>query len=207
VTEPDVRVPHRRRLLLGVAILAVAALSWPRTAAVFSRTTTNTGNGIVVLTCATQVLGNPGFETGTAAPWVVTYPDEITNTGPAPRTGSWNAVIDLDNNTDKRKNLTQTVGIPSYCATATFSFWLRIQTQIAPGVSNMYVRILNSTGATVLATLANFTATTTANYQQYSYSLTAYRGQTIMVRFEGVGTGTRRTTYIIDDTSITLTAS
>ncbi|HEX6351476.1 choice-of-anchor J domain-containing protein [Actinophytocola sp.] len=208
VTDPGTRVPLAvRRLLVVVALVATATLGWRETHAVFSDTTTNTGNSITVVNCTAQILGNPGFETGTPAPWAATYADEITNSGPPPRTGSFNAVLDLDNNTDKRKSLTQTVSIPSFCATATFSFWLRIQTSPAPGVSNMHIRVLNSTGATVLATLQTFPHTTTATYQQYTYNLTAYRGQTIMVRFEAIGTGTRRTIYIIDDTSLTLTAS
>jgi hypothetical protein len=202
VTNQDTQVP---RLLVVVALLAAAAVSRPVTNAVYSDATSNTGNGIQAISCAgTQMFGNPGFEAGTPAPWVATYADEITSAGPPPRTGTWNAVLDVENN-DTRKSLAQTVSIPRYCAAATFSFWLRVQTFIAPGSSNLYLRILAPARNTVLATLATFPPTNTADYQRYTYNLTAYRGQTVVVRFDGVATGTRRTIYVIDDTSLTLT--
>jgi hypothetical protein len=62
--------------------------------------------------------------------------------------------------------------------------------------------VLNSSG-TVLATLATFSNLILATgYTQHSYSLSAYAGQTITLKFTGTEDSSLQTSFVIDDTAI-----
>jgi hypothetical protein len=62
--------------------------------------------------------------------------------------------------------------------------------------------VLNSSG-TVLATLATFSNLNHATgYTQHSYSLSAYAGQTITLKFTGTEDASLQTSFVIDDTAI-----
>ena len=77
-------------------------------------------------TCSSpgQKLGNPGFETGTAAPWSATA-GVIDNTASQPaHSGAWKAWLDGYGRTHT-DTLSQSVTIPAGCA-ATLTFFLHI---------------------------------------------------------------------------------
>ena len=62
--------------------------------------------------------------------------------------------------------------------------------------------MLNSSG-TVLATLATFSNLNHATgYQQYTYSLSAYAGQAITLKFTGAEDSEYQTSFVIDDTGL-----
>jgi hypothetical protein len=62
--------------------------------------------------------------------------------------------------------------------------------------------VVNSTG-TVLATLATFSNLNHATgYQQHSYSLAAYAGQAITLKFTGAEDSELQTSFVIDDASL-----
>jgi hypothetical protein len=70
---------------------------------------------------ASQLLGNPGFETGTAAPWTAAS-GVISNSGSQPaHGGKWDAWLD-GYGTTHTDSLTQTVAIPASCASATLTY-------------------------------------------------------------------------------------
>ena len=78
---------------------------------------------------AKQLLGNPGFETGSAAPWSSTARVINPNgAGETAHSGSWYAWLD-GYGTTHTDTLSQTVTIPSGCTNYTFSFWLHIDTR------------------------------------------------------------------------------
>ncbi|MFI6848951.1 hypothetical protein ACIBJD_30690 [Kitasatospora sp. NPDC050467] len=88
----------------------------------FTWTVTGTGGGCT----AAQLLGNPGFETGSATPWNATA-GVIDNSGSeAARSGSWKAWLDGYGSTHT-DTLSQSVTIPQGCR-ATLGFYLRIDT-------------------------------------------------------------------------------
>src|SRR5438552_7309930 len=76
---------------------------------------------------AQQLLGNPGFETGSAAPWSATAGVIDSSTGEAAHSGSWKAWMD-GYGTTHTDTLSQDVTIASTATTATLSFWLHIDT-------------------------------------------------------------------------------
>jgi hypothetical protein len=74
--------------------------------------------------CSGQKLGNPGFETSTAAPWTASAGVIANSAGQATHSGSWKAWLNGygSSHTD---TLTQSVRIPAGCH-ATLSFYLHI---------------------------------------------------------------------------------
>jgi len=212
MTNPDGFQSRRRgRVARRLFVLALVfgplvggAVIWPESLASYSGTTSNTPNSLTVSNClaCTQLLGNPGFETGTASPWVVSLAGEINNVSTwPPATGQWDAALYLSNNTMKTQELTQTVSIPPGLTTATLWFSLHIETTGVGNSSTLLVRVQNASGA-ALATLATFPQANTVGYARYSYSVTAYIGQTIKVNFKGTTMGSRITAYVIDDTAL-----
>jgi hypothetical protein len=155
--------------------------------------------------CGTQLLGNPGFETGSAAPWAVTAGVINPNgAGETSHSGTWYAWLDGygSNHTD---TLSQTVTIPAGCTATTLSFWLHIdtaETTTTTRFDTLKVQVLNSSG-TVLATLATFSNLNHATgYQQHSYSLGSFAGQAVTLKFTGTEDASLQTSFVVDDTAV-----
>jgi hypothetical protein len=151
-----------------------------------------------------QKLGNPGFETGSTSPWSIT-PAVLNNSSYEPaHTGSWDAWLD-GYGTTHTDTLAQTVTIPAACH-ATFSFYLHTDTAEitrTTAYDTLKVQALSSTG-TVLATLATYSNLNAASgYQQHTFNLTGYAGQTITLKFTGSEDYSLQTSFVVDDTALT----
>jgi PKD repeat protein len=152
-----------------------------------------------------QLLGNPGFETGTAAPWTTTSGVISNNTAEPPHSGSWDAWLD-GYGSAHTDTLAQAVTIPAATTSATLSLWLHIDTAestTTAAYDTLTLQILNSTGG-VLATVhtwSNLNANT--GYAQQSFDVTAYKGQKITIKFTGTEDSTLQTSFVIDDTALT----
>jgi Zn-dependent metalloprotease len=158
----------------------------------FSWTISSTGGG-----CSSpgQKLGNPGFETGTAAPWTASAGVIDNSTGQAAHSGSWKAWMN-GYGTTHTDTLSQSVTIPAGC-TATFSFWLHIDTAETT-TTTAYDTLTVKAGSTTLATYSNLNKNT--GYAQKSFTLTA--GQTLTLSFTGVEDSSLQTSFVIDDTAV-----
>jgi len=174
-------------------------------------TVTGTGGGVthtttVTLTVTgtvTQLIGNPGFENGSAnpAPWTAT-PAVIDNSaGEAPHSGAWKAWLD-GYGTNHTDSILQTVSIPSTAASATLTFWLHIdtaETTTTTAFDTLKVQIRNTSG-TVLSTLATFSNLTHATgFSQKSFSLTSFIGQTVQIFLVRVEDSSLQTSFVVDD--------
>ena len=153
---------------------------------------------------AQQLLGNPGFETGTAAPWTATSGVIADNSKEPPHSGKWDAWLDgYDRATTD--TLSQPVSIPAGCSSYQLSFWLHIdtaQTTTTTANDTMTVQILSSSG-TVLGTLATFSNLNAGTgYTQYSYNLSAYAGENVTLKFTGKQVSSRETSFVVDDTAL-----
>ena len=154
---------------------------------------------------ASQLLGNPGFETGSATPWTASSGviNSDTTSEPA-HSGSWNAWMDGygSSHTD---TLAQQVTIPSTCKSATFSFYLHVdtaETTTSTAYDKLSVQVLNSAG-TVLATLATYSNLNAASgYVSHSFNLNSYIGQTISLKFTGTEDSSLQTSFVVDDTGL-----
>jgi hypothetical protein len=152
-----------------------------------------------------QLLGNPGFETGSASPWTTTAGVINPNgAGETAHSGSWYAWLDGYGSTHT-DTLAQTVTIPSGCTGTTFSFWLHIdtsETTRTTAFDTLKVQVLNSSG-TVLATLATFSNLNhNTGYTQHSYSAGSYAGQTITLKFTGHEDSSLQTSFVVDDGAV-----
>jgi YD repeat-containing protein len=160
-------------------------------------------------TCATssQLLGNPGFETGSAAPWTATAGVVDSSASPAAHSGSWKAWLD-GYGTSHVDDVRQTVSIPAGACSASLSFWLWIttaETTTTTAFDKLTVTVESTAGA-VLATLATYSnLNKSAGYVQRTFDVAAFKGQTVVVRFHGVEDASLQTSFLVDDAALTVT--
>ena len=143
-----------------------------------------------------QLLGNAGFETGTAAPWTTTSGVLDSSTSEAAHTGSWKAWLN-GYGSAHTDSVTQTVTIPAGCA-ATLSYWLHIDT--AESGTTAYDKLTVTVNGTTVASYSNANAAT--GYTQKTIDLSSYAGQSVTLKFNGVEDSSLQTSFVIDDTSI-----
>ncbi|MFF3981587.1 putative Ig domain-containing protein [Streptomyces sp. NPDC001828] len=159
----------------------------------FTWTVTTSGGGCT----ASQLLGNPGFETGSAAPWSATSGVVDNSSGEAAHSGSWKAWLDGygSSHTD---SLSQTVSIPAGCH-ATLSYYLHIDTKETT-TTTAYDKLTVTAGSTTLASYSNLNKNT--GFAQKSFDLSSYAGQTVTLKFNGVEDSSLATSFVIDDTAV-----
>ncbi len=151
-----------------------------------------------------QLLGNTGFENGSTntAPWTASSGVINNNVAKEPaHGGSWTAWLDGYGATHT-DTVVQTVTIPSAASSASLSFWLHIdtkETSTTRAYDTLTVQVRNSSGS-VLATLATYSNLNAAGgYQQVSFDLSSYEGQTIQVYLVGVEDSSLTTSFVVDD--------
>ncbi len=150
----------------------------------------------------TNLIVNPGFETGTT-PWVVS--GQVTrSTGAYPHSGVAYMIINGVNSSSG--TLYQTVTIPS--GGGNLNFWLNITTSEAAGAAvfdRLFIEIRSTTG-TLLATLATFSNQNSGTAGVYvlrgNYSLATFAGQTVRIQFRGTNDVTLPTSFRIDDVTV-----
>ncbi|MDQ1921364.1 Ig-like domain-containing protein [Massilia pseudoviolaceinigra] len=152
---------------------------------------------------AQQLLFNSGFESGASA-WVATS-GVITSSGQAAHGGSWKAALNGAGlaNTD---SVYQQVTIPSTATSAKLAFWLKVvssETTTTSAYDKLKVQVRSGSNA-VLATLATYSNLNKgSSYVQKTFDLSAYKGQTVRIYFEGVEGSTIPTAFLIDDVTLT----
>jgi Putative Ig domain len=164
----------------------------------FTWTISSTGGG----TCSThtQLLGNPGFETGSAAPWTSTAGVINPNgAGETAHTGTWYAWLD-GYGTTHTDTLAQTVTIPAGCTATSFSFWLHIDTAETT-TTTAFDKLTITANGTTIATFSNLNHNT--GYTQHTYSLGSFAGGSVTVKFSGTEDSSLQTSFVVDDTAIT----
>jgi PKD repeat protein len=151
-----------------------------------------------------QLLGNPGFETGSASPWSATSGVISNNSSEPPHSGSWKAWLD-GYGTTHTDTLSQSITLPTGCTNYNVNFWLHVdtaETTTTTAYDTLKVQVLNSSG-TVLSTLATYSNLNhITGYAQHSFSLGAYAGQKITLKFTGSEDYTQQTSFAIDDTAV-----
>ena len=153
----------------------------------------------------TQLIGNPGFENGTTtAPWTLTAGVINNSASEPPHSGSWDAWMD-GYGTTHTDSSQQTVTIPAGKTSATLTFWLHIdtaETTTTTAFDTLKVQVLN-TGGTVLATLGTFSNLNHATgYQQHSFSMNSFIGQTVVIKFTGTEDTSLQTSFVLDDVNL-----
>jgi putative Ig domain-containing protein len=147
---------------------------------------------------ASQLLGNPGFETGSAAPWTSTAGVINPNgAGETSHSGSWYAWLD-GYGTTHTDTLSQTVTIPAACTASAVSFWLHIDTAETT-TTTAFDKLTVTANGTTLATFSNLNHNT--GYTQHTLSLGGRTGS-VTLKFTGTEDVSLQTSFVIDDTAI-----
>ncbi len=151
-----------------------------------------------------NLIVNGGFE-GSQSPWVRSGSGAfyIAN-GNYPHGGTGYIYFGVNNSVSGQSY--QQVTIPS-TASGNLTFWLNVtssETTTTIQYDKLFVEVRNSAG-TLLATLAtysNLSKGTAGVYSQKSFSLAAYRGQTVRVQFRATTDSSLATTFRVDDVSL-----
>ena len=154
-----------------------------------------------------QLLGNTGFENGTAtAPWTLSSGVINNSASEPPHAGSWDAWMDGYGRTHT-DTASQTVSIPSGRTSATLQYYLHVdtaETTSSTAYDTLKVQVTNTSG-TVLATLATWSNLNHANgYVVHTSSMTPYIGQTVVIKFTGTEDGSLQTSFVLDDVTLTV---
>ncbi|MER5307731.1 M4 family metallopeptidase [Streptomyces sp. NPDC002773] len=151
---------------------------------------------------STQLLGNPGFESGSSAAWKTSGSTRVItddNSWLPSRTGSWKALLGGNGNTSTEA-ITQTVYVPYGCK-ATATFWLRVLTNEA-SKTVAYDKLTVEADSTPLATYSNLNAST--GYVQKTVDLGAVAGRYVTLKFTAKEDLATPTYFLLDDTALTI---
>lgn len=159
--------------------------------------------------CSTteQLLANAGFESGNVSWTATSGVISSGTTGSAARTGSYKAWLN-GSGSSNTETLSQQVSIPSTACAASFSFWVKIttaETTTSSAYDKLTVQVRNSSG-TVLATLGTWSnLNKSTGYEQKTFDLAAYKGQTVRLYFQGTEDSSLQTSFFVDDTALSIT--
>lgn len=146
-----------------------------------------------------QLLGNAGFETGSASPWTASSGVVDNGSGEAAHSGSWKAWLNGYGSTHT-DSLSQSVTIPAGCH-ATLSYYLHIDTAETT-TSTAYDKLSVQANSAALASYSNLDKNT--GYVQKTFDLSSYAGQTVTLKFTGTEDSSLQTSFVIDDTALTV---
>ncbi|MFH9431837.1 M4 family metallopeptidase [Streptomyces sp. NPDC017615] len=161
--------------------------------AAFSWTVSATGGGC----SATQLLANPGFESGNTG-WTASSGVITSDSGQAAHGGSYKAWLD-GYGSAHTDTLSQSVTIPAGCK-ATLTFYLHVDSAETT-TSTQYDKLTLAAGSTTLATYSNLNKAT--GYAQKSFDLSSLAGSTVTLKFTGVEDSSLQTSFVVDDTALT----
>jgi subtilase family serine protease len=160
----------------------------------FSWTVNPVGGGCT----ASQLFGNPGFESGSAS-WTASSGVIGSFSGESAHSGSQFAWLDGYGGTHT-DTLSQSVAVPSGCH-ATLSFWLHIDTSETT-TSTQYDKLSVQVGSSTVASFSNLNAA--SGYQQRTVDVSAFAGQTVTVKFTGTEDSSLQTSFVVDDTALSV---
>jgi subtilase family serine protease len=151
---------------------------------------------------AQQLLGNPGFETGSISPWTSTS-GVLANTseGVPAQAGRWLAWLD-GYGTAHTDTLAQTVTIPATCVSAVFTYWVEVNSNTTNTANKLVLEVLNSSG-TVVQTIPVVTAANNGTrYVEFTTNLASYIGQKITLKFVGTEVSGGNTSFFEDSNAL-----
>ena len=187
----------------STATVGTSTITVTGTSGTLSHTTTIS---LTISSSATtqNLIVNGGFETGAASPWTMTAGVLNNSTSEPAHTGAWDAWHDGYGTTHTDSSV-QTVTIPSTATSANLVFWLHIdtaETTTTTAFDTFQVQVLNSAN-TVLATLGTFSnLNKAAGYQQHTFSVLNFKGQTVKIRFLGTEDSSLQTSFVLDDVAL-----
>jgi subtilase family serine protease len=168
--------------------------------------TTKSASATVTVTAATakQLVLNPGFESGSTS-WTATSGVIGANGSQEPtHAGSYDAWL-CGYGSTHTDYVYQSVAIPSTITKATLTYWLHIDTAetTTTKANDVFKADVRSSTGTVLATLSTVSnLNAAAGYAEYTYDLSAYKGQTVELYFTGTENSSLQTSFVLDDVNL-----
>ncbi|GAB3101817.1 Ig-like domain-containing protein [Lysobacter terrae] len=151
-----------------------------------------------------QLILNGGFESGSSS-WTASSGVITSSTTYAAHGGSYKAWLN-GYGTTSTDYVRQDIAIPSTATTVTLRFWLRVdsdETTTTTAYDTLAVQVRN-TGNTVLTTLGSFSNLNKGSvYVEKTFDVSAYKGQTVRIYFEGKEGTQVATSFLVDDVSVT----
>ncbi|GHJ44410.1 zinc metalloprotease [Catellatospora sp. TT07R-123] len=148
--------------------------------------------------CTGQKLLNPGFESG-AVSWTQTSGVITTDAGQPAHGGSYKAWLNGYGATHT-DTLSQSVTIPAGCH-ATLTYYLHIDTA-ETSTTTAYDKLAVTAGTTTVASYSNLNKNT--GYLLRTVDLTSFAGSTVTLKFTGTEDASLQTSFVVDDTALTL---
>jgi hypothetical protein len=176
-------------------------------AAVSTSFTWTIGGGATTAACtARQLLGNPGFDSGSIKPWSSTAGVLAkSKKGLRAQAGNWLARLD-DRGAAHKDTLAQKVTIPAACKDAVLTFWVEVHSNVTnrtqQAKNTLAVDILNSSGKVVKDVVVATAADHDSKYVKSLVSLSAYAGKTITIEFIGTEVSGGTTTFLEDSNAL-----
>ncbi len=156
-------------------------------------------------TVSKQLVKNGDFEKGSASPWTLTPSTVLLNNASRAHTGSWLAEIGNDLSATDKASQTVTVTAGKHYATLRF-FLHTTTTETTTTMANdtLSVQVFDTNG-NLLSTLHTFSnLAATSGYVEHDSDMSAFIGQTIVLKFIGVNNGTLSTKWDVDDVTLTV---
>ena len=152
-------------------------------------------------TCSGQRLTNPGFESGSTG-WSSSAGVIAQHGTRAPaHTGTWSALLG-GKGTAQTQTLSRSVSIPAGCRTYILSFWLRVDSaETTTSVRNDSLTV--KVGIATAATYSNLDKG--AGYVERRFNVAAFAGRTVTLNFTATENSSRQTSFVLDDTAVTVT--
>ena len=144
-----------------------------------------------------QLIGNPGFESGTT-PWTSTSGVIGAFSGQSAHGGTRFAWLD-GYGSAHTDTLSQPVTLPADCTVATLTYWLHIDTAETT-TTTQFDRLTVTANGTTLAAFSNLNHLN--GYAQHTYSLAAFAGQAVTLKFTGTEDSSLQTSFVVDDTAL-----
>jgi len=151
---------------------------------------------------SSQLLGNTGFETGTAAPWTTTAGVLNNSTSEPAHAGSWDAWMD-GYGSAHTDTVSQPVTITAGKTSAKLSYYLHVDTAETgtTAYDHLYVRLYS--GTTLLKTLATYSnLSKNTGYTLHTNDVSAYIGQNVTVKFTATEDSSLQTSFVLDDVTL-----
>ena len=142
-------------------------------------------------------LVNGGFESDASVDWTGSAGPITNNTGRPAHSGTWKLWLG-GNGTTANEYEQQVFTVPSTATTLTY--WLRVDTAETTS-STAYDKATVSINGVTKASFSNLT-TPKASYVQKSIDVTAYRGQSITLKFAATEDSSLQTSFVIDDVAV-----
>ena len=142
-------------------------------------------------------ITNGGFESGQTG-WTGTSGPITNNTGRPAHSGSWKMWLG-GNGTTATEYEQQTFTIPSTSTSPVLTYWLRIDTSETT-TTTAYDKMTVSLNGTTVKSYSNL-STPKSSYFQVSVDLSAYKGQSVTLKFNMTEDSSLQTSFVVDDVS------